>query len=176
MFKPFMHAALFASAMLLAGTAVAQQSNPSMSKQSMSNPSMSQQDSAAMARTLPRDPALKPVFEEFGGKAGLTAMVDDFMVNLMADPRTRPFFAPVNRTYVKKELVLQFCVILDGPCKYTGGSMAAVHHGMKIQRADFNALVEDLQKAMTKHNVPFRAQNKLLAKLAPMHKDIINEK
>jgi hemoglobin len=26
---------------------------------------------------------------------------------------------------------------------------------------------------MDKHQVPFRAQNKLLAKLAPMHRDVI---
>jgi hemoglobin len=36
----------------------------------------------------------------------------------------------------------------------------------------FNALVEDLQKAMSERGIPFRAQNKLLAKLAPLHRDI----
>jgi hemoglobin len=30
-----------------------------------------------------------------------------------------------------------------------------------------------LQLAMDKQGVPFRAQNKLLAKLAPMHREII---
>ena len=29
---------------------------------------------------------------------------------------------------------------------------------------------------MNKHDIPFHAQNKLLAKLAPMHKDIVTEK
>lgn len=40
--------------------------------------------------------------------------------------------------------------------------------------AQFNALAEDLQFAMDSANVPFRAQNKLLAKLAPMLKDMNN--
>ncbi|MGN2252812.1 group 1 truncated hemoglobin [Frateuria sp. GZRe12] len=128
-----------------------------------------------VANPAPRDAALKPVFDEFGGKAGLTALIDDFMVNLMADPRTRPFFANVDRAHVKGELVDQFCVILDGPCTYTGKNMEQVHRGLDIRRSQFNALVEDLQKAMDKHGIPFRAQNKLLAKLAPMHREVVTK-
>lgn len=131
-----------------------------------------QGQAAAMQATLPRDPALKPIFDDFGGKAGLVAIVDDLMINLMADPRTHRYFAKVDRERVKEKLVEQFCVILAGPCTYTGDDMKVVHRGLNIQRADFNALVEDLQAAMDKHDVPFRAQNKLLAKLAPMHRII----
>lgn len=123
----------------------------------------------------PRDPSLKPVFAEFGGKAGLVSLVNDFMDNLMADPVTHPFFAPADREHIKKELVDQFCVILDGPCTYTGQDMTSVHRGMGVTRAAFNALVVDLQKAMDKHHIPFRAQNKLLAKLAPMGHQIITK-
>jgi len=32
-----------------------------------------------------------------------------------------------------------------------------------------------LQVAMDQHKVPFRAQNQLLARLAPMHREIVNE-
>jgi hemoglobin len=126
-------------------------------------------------QVAPRDPALKPVFEEFGGKPGLVALMNDFMDNLMADPVTRPFFQNADREHIKAELVDQFCVILDGPCTYTGMDMTTAHRGMNVDHADFNALVEDLQKAMNKHDIPFRAQNKLLAKLAPMHRQIITK-
>lgn len=131
----------------------------------------------ALAATAPRNPGLAPVFEQFGGKAGLIALMDDFMDHLMADPRTRPFFADpdVDRVRVKDKLVEQFCVILGGPCEYTGDANDVVHEGLGITRADFNALVEVLQTTMTEHDIPFRAQNKLLAELAPMHTDIITE-
>ena len=43
---------------------------------------------------------------------------------------------------------------------------------MKVNREAFNALVEQFQFAMDKHNVPFSAQNKMLAKLAPMYREI----
>ncbi|KGI77534.1 group I truncated hemoglobin [Oleiagrimonas soli] len=165
----FVYAGLLASALFLGASAHAQQASGSM--QAMQDSS----NAKAMAASAPRDPALKPYFADFGGKAGLKALMEDFMANLMADPRTQPFFAHVDRTRIKHELVDQFCVILDGPCTYTGASMAQAHRGLGIKRADFNALVEDLQKAMNKHNIPFRAQNKLLAKLAPMHRDIVTK-
>ena len=127
---------------------------------------------AAALNPAPRDPALAPVFKQFGEKPGLVSLVNDFMDNLMADPVTRPFFANANRDHIKKELVDQFCVILDGPCTYTGLNMQQAHQGLGITEADFNALVADLQKAMDKHGIPFTAQNQLLAKLAPMHRDV----
>lgn len=130
---------------------------------------------APVADPAPRDPALKPIFDDFGGKPGLVSLVDDFMDNLMADERTRAFFEHADRDHVKAELVDQFCVILDGPCTYTGKDMERVHAGLDIHRAQFNALVEDLQKAMDKHGIPFRAQNKLLARLAPMHRQVVTK-
>jgi hemoglobin len=95
-----------------------------------------------------------------------------FMAQLLIDERTRPFFAEADKTAIKAHLVEQFCVILGGPCEYTGRDMKTAHAGMGVERSNFNALVEDLQIAMTKRGIPFRAQNKLLAKLAPMHRDI----
>ena len=53
--------------------------------------------------------------------------------------------------------------------------MKTVHHDMGLRNADFNALAEDLQQAMDKNGVPSRAQNKLLAKLAPMEHDIVSK-
>lgn len=114
-------------------------------------------------------------FEAFGGKAGLVKVVDDTMINLLADKSTRPFFEKADQVRIKEKLVEQFCVELEGPCTYTGQNMKRAHKGHEINTHQFNALVEALQKAMVKNNIPQRAQNKLLAKLAPMHKDIINK-
>nr|GEU28319.1 conserved hypothetical protein [Tanacetum cinerariifolium] len=50
--------------------------------------------------------------------------------------------------------------------------MATVHQDLKITNAMFNALTEDLQIAMERHNVPNRVANQLVAKLAPMQRAI----
>ena len=113
------------------------------------------------------------LYAEFGKKEGLVQIMDDFLINLIADPRTRPAFEKANQPRLKAQLVDQFCEVLGGPCKYTGAPMQPMHASLNVDKAQFNALVEALQKAMDKHQIAFDTQNKLLAKLAPMHRDII---
>ena len=115
------------------------------------------------------------IFKEFGEKAGLIKIMDDFMVNLLKDPRTKPSFENADRQHIKEQLVEQICFILNGPCEYKGAAMKPIHANLAINRENFNALVEQLQFAMDKNSVPVRAQNKLLAVLAPMHRDIITK-
>lgn len=120
-------------------------------------------------------PELRGVFDQFGGEAGLTVLMDDFMVIMLDNPELRPFFEFTDQDRVKRQLVEQFCAILGGGCTYTGRDMKESHEGLGITRAHFNALVEDLQTAMNRRGIPFRAQNRLLAKLAPMHREIIEQ-
>jgi hemoglobin len=130
----------------------------------------------AVPDPAPVHPELAGVFEDFGGRPGLDALMDEFMTVLLADPRMRPFFEKVDQARVKRQLSEQFCAILGGGCAYSGRDMVEAHAGLAIDRADFNALVEDLQIAMNRRGIPFRAQNRLLAVLAPMHREVINKR
>ena len=112
------------------------------------------------------------LYRDLGGQQGIAGVVDDFIVNVFADPRTQPYFAKASKKRLNAKLREQFCVLAGGPCKYTGSSMKSVHKNLKIDRAAFDATVEDLQDAMDKNHVPFHAQNRFLAKLAPMHREI----
>jgi hemoglobin len=129
---------------------------------------------AGVPDPAPRHPELAGVFKDFGGMPGLTALMDDLMTTMMADTRLHPFFANADRDRIKRQLAEQFCVILDGGCTFSGRDMKAAHASLGIDHANFNALVEDLQLAMQRRHIPFRSQNKLLAVLAPMHREIIN--
>ncbi|MEO5687322.1 MAG: group 1 truncated hemoglobin [Burkholderiaceae bacterium] len=123
---------------------------------------------AAMA--TPSDDAL---FRALGAKAGIDAIVGDFVPRLVADPRTAEFFKKTNQAHLKEMLALQFCVVSGGGCTYTGLPMTTAHKDMDISKGDFNALVEVLQSSMDAQHVPFSTQNQLLARLAPMHRDIV---
>jgi hemoglobin len=131
------------------------------------------------AQTAPAAPMAEmhgdALYRTFGEKPGLVKLMDDFMTRLVADPRTGPFFGPANQTHIKAELVEQFCQLTGGPCVYTGVDMKTIHASLGINKADFNALVEELQHAMDDQGIPFRDQNKLLALLAPMHRVIITK-
>ena len=52
--------------------------------------------------------------------------------------------------------------------------MEESHKGMRLTPSDFNALVEHLQDAMEAEGVPTPAQNRLLARLAPMRGQVID--
>ena len=112
------------------------------------------------------------LYQAFGGEEGMQRIADDFITNVFADPRTAPYFAKASVKRLRVQLASHFCASVGGPCDYKGSSMKNIHGPLHIDRAAFNAVVEDLQNAMDKNNIPFRAQNKLLAALAPLHRDI----
>ena len=128
---------------------------------------------AALAQGAPVNDQL---YQAFGQTAGLVSLMDDFMVRLLADPRTEPHFAPANQQRVKEQLVDQFCALSGGPCQYKGADMKTSHAELEIKKSDFHALVEVLQLAMDARGIPFRRQNEMLALLAPMSRDIITPK
>ncbi len=111
-------------------------------------------------------------FDAFGGQAGLQRVADLGLDNVLKDPRIKDRFKGVDIPRLKGLLAAQFCVLLNGPCQYTGLDMKQAHAGMNLHDFEFNALAEDFQTAMDTLDIPFRWQNTLLAKLAPMEHDI----
>ena len=115
------------------------------------------------------------VYQDFGGKAGISKVVDDFLVLCQADPRIGKRLAYADMEHLNLMLKEQFAQLTGGPVVYSGLEMKQAHEGMTLRDTDFNALAEDLQAAMDKNGVPNRAQNKLLAKLAPMERQIVTK-
>ena len=113
------------------------------------------------------------LYKALGEKPGITLIVDDFVDRMASDARISPMFKNTKLPNLKEQIRDQFCVLSGGPCKYEGDTMKASHADLGINKANFNTAVELLQLAMDGQRVPFRAQNKLLALLAPMHRDII---
>lgn len=116
------------------------------------------------------------VFNAFHGQAGVGRIASSFVDRNEADPRIRDIFAAADTVRLKRTLAEQFCYLLNGGCTYTGRDMREAHRGQGLQNADFNAVVENLQAAMDREGVPFRAQNVLLAKLAPMQRTVVERK
>jgi len=114
-------------------------------------------------------------YKAFHEKAGIQRIMDDFIVRISADPRIKRRFEFADLDNLKAQLIDQVCYLIGGPCSYGGKDMTAAHKAMGVSDADFNALAEDLQVSMDKEGVPFAAQNKLLAKLAPMERVIVTD-
>jgi hemoglobin len=113
------------------------------------------------------------LYRAFGEKAGIATLMTDFVGRLKADARIGRFFKDVNPKHLATQLTDQLCMVSGGPCAYEGETMARSHAELGIQRADFNALVEVLQDTMSARGIAFADQNRMLARLAPMHREII---
>jgi hemoglobin len=108
----------------------------------------------------------------FGGKDGIRRITDRTIGLSEADPRIKAIFAEHDLVRLRRTLFEQVCFILGAGCSYSGRDMKTTHKGLGTTRADLNALVENLQRAMREGHVPFAAQNRLLAKLAPMDRAV----
>lgn len=113
------------------------------------------------------------MLEAFHGRDGISRIVEDLVQRVQTDKRISEIFKASDFTRLRRTLKEQFCYILDGGCDYTGRNMTRVHEDHGITTAEFNALVELLQDAMGREGVPFSAQNKFLAKLAPMKRSTV---
>lgn len=110
---------------------------------------------------------------DFGGREGIRRIAVRTVELSEADPRIADIFAAHDMVRLKRTLGEQFCYLLGAGCDYTGRDMRAAHADMGVTKANLNALVENLQVAMREAGVPFAAQNRLLAKLAPMSREVV---
>lgn len=125
---------------------------------------------AACAQQPARDDSL---YRALGEQAGITRIVEGMLLNIAGDRRIVRHFQDIDIQRLRDKLIEQFCVEAGGPCTYSGDSMEESHKGQNLTRSDFNALVENLQDAMEAQGVPMPAQNRLLARLAPMRGQVI---
>ena len=115
------------------------------------------------------------LYARLGGTAKVTAVVNETIDKVAADPRMNQSFDKVDLKRVKALLVEQICALSGGGCTYTGDSMKDVHAGHKITNAEFFGLVEVLRDSMRHHDIPLSARNELLEILAPMKRDVVEK-
>lgn len=113
------------------------------------------------------------LYDALGERKGIALIVRDLLYIVVKDERIAEKFRGVDIASLHLNLTDQICALADGPCTYSGRSMTASHAGLGITEAHFNALAEDLVLAMEQNRVPVSAQNELLARLVPLHDNIV---
>jgi truncated hemoglobin YjbI len=118
------------------------------------------------------------LYRGLGGEAGIQRIVNTMFEIVLADDRIKETFDGFDIAQTKARLALQFCELSGGPCRFTGvgknRDMKSAHEDLKLNDKHFNALTEDLQVAMERNDVPTSVSNRLIARLAPMHRDIVS--
>ena len=110
------------------------------------------------------------------GRDAIALVVDDFVVNVVADNRINARFKalkPPEVNRLKSNLADQICEATGGPCSYLGREMKATHAGMKITDAEWNATVEALVKALDRRKVSEKEKTELVGVLGSLKGDIV---
>lgn len=116
------------------------------------------------------------LYDRLGGEKAISAVVDDFAGNVLADTRINKKFAESNPERLVTNLKAFMCMATGGPCKYAGLNMKDAHKHMGVTDGEFGALVEDLVKTLDKFKVPEKEKNELLSALGGMKGDIVETK
>lgn len=115
----------------------------------------------------------KSLYDRLGGEKAVSAVVGEFAGIVLKDERINKKFAKSDANRLVTNLNAFVCSATGGPCKYDGLSMKESHKRMGVTEGEFNALVEDLVKALDKFNVPAKEKNELLAALGPLKPEIV---
>lgn len=112
------------------------------------------------------------LYQALGERQGIEAIVEDLLYLIVEDERIAFQFKGIDVAHFHQQLSDQLCDLSGGPCQYTGREMRESHSAMGVTETQFNALTENLILAMEQNNIATGAQNRLLALLAPLHRDV----
>src|ERR671922_1688326 len=104
----------------------------------------------------PKPSSSPSLYRRLGGREGIAGVVDQFVVNALADPRIGPAFKalPAAKVGPLKTNIADFiCENSGGPCSYGGRTMKESHRGLGLEKADFDACNAALAKALDSKNV-----------------------
>ncbi|MDT0628973.1 group 1 truncated hemoglobin [Alteromonas sp. W364] len=113
------------------------------------------------------------LYEQLGGMEKLELIANNFVNEIAFNEEIYRYFEETNIERFTEKLVEQLCVMSNGPCTYTGDSMAQVHAGMQITENHFNLTVDLFVAAMDKAEVPHRLQNQLLKEMAKTRDEML---
>lgn len=118
--------------------------------------------------------AADSLYQRLGGKPAIEAVVGELWAITSKDARINKYFAKTKPEVFAGQLVDFLCQASGGPCVYKGKDMYAAHVGMNITEAEFNALAENVVKALDKFKVPKQEKDEVMKMLGGLKAATIN--
>ena len=118
----------------------------------------------------------KTLYQRLGGYDAITAVANDLLPRLRADPQLGRFWAHRSEDGVKREkqLLIDFlCASAGGPMYYRGRDMLLAHRGMRISESDWSVFLGHAAATLAKLHVPEGEQGDVVAFVQGLKKDIV---
>jgi len=116
------------------------------------------------------------LYARLGGYDAVTAVADNLLSRLNADPALGRFWAHRGADGIRREkqLLVDFlCDRAGGPLYYTGREMLLSHKGMNISADDWDAFIGHLEATLDHFGVPERERSEVLAFIDSTRADIV---
>lgn len=131
--------------------------------------------------------ATPTLYARLGGVDAISAVVDEFIGRVAANPDMARTFKPLldevgaqganspKLISLRNNLIDQIGEASGGPQKYKGKDMVTAHKGMNITTVEFNSLAGNLSGALDKFSVPTAEKTELLTVIASLQPMIVGK-
>lgn len=117
----------------------------------------------------------KSLYDRIGGEDVARAIVEDIWQNHVDNATVSNRFANSDPDYVKQKVYEIFASATGGPVEYTGKDMPTAHKTMNINDREFNAVVDDVMKALEQNNVGKLESAEVLAILWSVKDQVVRQ-
>jgi len=116
------------------------------------------------------------LYERLGGYDAISAVVNDLLPRVQADPQLARFWQHRGEDGLEREkqLLVDFlCSCAGGPLYYTGRDMKTSHKGMKISESDWSAFLGHLNSTLQTFQVPQAERDEVVAFIQSTKVDMV---
>jgi hemoglobin len=126
-------------------------------------------------------PAAVPpsLYERLGGINNIALVVDDVIERsyvdpvLAANPRIHEAHKRFPKAVYKYNATALACQVMGGPQVYTGRSLKEAHQHLKVNEAEWQALIRIFRDSMNSFKVPAKEQDEIIAIIESTKGDIV---
>ena len=118
----------------------------------------------------------KTLYERLGGYDAVSAVANNLLPRLQADPQLARYWQHRGEDGVsrEKQLLIDFlCSSAGGPLYYTGRDMKTIHKGMKISESDWSAFLGHVNATLEAFQVPQPERDQVVAFVQSTKPDIV---
>jgi hemoglobin len=90
----------------------------------------------------------RTLYDRIGGEEAVAGLLAAFYQRVLGDPELRPFFEGMALDKLRTMQAEFFSAALEGPIRYTGRPLSAVHAGLGIQPRHVRLFLEHLLETL----------------------------
>ena len=114
------------------------------------------------------------LYERLGGKDAITTLAYIFSGFVADDPRIAHYFENMDMNRLRGHHKTFLIYALGGPNVYDGKDLRSGHAHLNLSDGDFDAVADNLKKAMDTINIPGDLQSEVLALVSGTRDDVLN--